>query len=248
MAMWLGVVALIAFVLQSFVGQARAVLAQLVSPVAPLVLSVTVLWLLLHRCERPRRLQSFGASLGILVLVGAVYGLCENLASMSARSLVGLVGFGLLHAIASLGIVLALTWTSVICRERFSPLRFSGWLLATLWLIPAGACLLLGLVGTRVMPGAAAGPGWKLASVLGVALAGGFSVGLPLFFLLQSFMVLTYSNSLYRRRFCRAFHLPDPERSEALEQSPQQPVPSGLPGASSPEVGPAPAPDAASRP
>jgi hypothetical protein len=167
---------------------------------------------------------------------------------MSFGSLGSLVGFGILHGILSLGIILALAWTSTICRERFSLSRFSRWLLTTLWLMSTGVFLLLGLVGTGVMRVVASGSGGSLVSVLGFALGGGFSVGLFLFLLLLPFLVLTFRNSLYRPRFCRAFHLPGPERTEAGEQLPQHPAPSGPPEASSPEAGPAPSSETAARP
>jgi hypothetical protein len=97
-------------------------------------------------------------------------------------------------------VALGLSLTSLTCRRRFGPLRFSLWLtvfLAGGWVVVAAPFV----VAMTVMSG---GPEW--AAVLGAVLT--FS-GLTLAVVLP-FLILAFAHSFYRERLVALLRLPEP--------------------------------------
>ena len=166
--------------------------------ITALAFGFAAVWLISPYLGHKPRILAF---LGMLAAWGgfsiAVYALRGDWGENSIET----VGFLVFLAFCVFLLALALTLASLMCRRRYSPLRFLlwlfGWLIAG-WLVVAAPFLLFALAS-----GAATDEPilMLLSGILSLAL-GTFLIALP-------FLLLAVTNAFYRERFGELLQLPD---------------------------------------
>lgn len=165
----------------------------------------TMVWLLGHwlggRHRNVTLLLAFATMLAVGLLSFLSYyshfGELEGLASSS-------ITYGLCVLI----LLAAMTHTGYLCRKRFSPRRFLGWLIVSDILVAMGVLLSFAVFGVLVMMLNRPGPHFQVEQlVIPVIVAGVGSVFLGgiLYLLNLPFLVLAFRCPFYRERFEKFF-------------------------------------------
>jgi hypothetical protein len=200
--LWLGFVRLL-----NFPSIARGQYDPLVASYA---VGIAVLWLLAHKLANRNRLVTFLLALLIMIVVGLVgLGSC----GVSAFDTIWLFGF---LSVSSLAVLVGFVLAALLCRKHYSGLRFILWL--AFWTVANSVAAMLAFM---VIMFAARGllPG-NLTGILLQTIIAGLVIGILLYVINLSFMILGLSSPFFRERFYACLHL-KPATATAPQAAPE---------------------------
>jgi hypothetical protein len=161
-----------------------------------LAFGLTALWLVSpHLTPKPRIL----AFLGILATCGIFAAVVYTLKGDWVENSVETGSFLVILAFCVLQLALAIILTSLMCRRRYTPMRFLIWLLAWLtaaWFAAAAPFFIL------------AAPGGGAGETLVAFVTGVLSLALGSFLIVLPFLILAFASAFYRQRVLDLLQLP----------------------------------------
>ena len=175
--------------------------------------AMALLWLVADKIAHVERMASFGYAVLIMFAAGVI-----GLIGVSGFSFgLLLIPAGIVYGLMLAAAMVAILFTGIACRKRYSPLRFLVWLFIVC--VPCmGGVLILLLLLPMSFPQLLYGEGLSLAAVpalLATAVAPGLILGLIAFGLVFPFMALAVWAPAFRPRFHALFRLPEMQSAGA---------------------------------
>jgi hypothetical protein len=177
--------------------------------VASYTVGIAVLWLLAHKLGNRNRFVTFLLALLIMIVVGFV-ALASYIVSASYYEIMLFLTF--FTIILALAVLVAFVLAALLCRKHYNSLRFILWL--AFWIvINSTAAMLTFRIFMFVVRGRLPS---NLTDVMLQVLFAGLVIGLLLFVINLSFMILALNSSFYRERFFACLRL------KSMSTSPDQ--------------------------
>jgi len=174
-----------------------------------LTLGLAVLWLLSHKLKAANRFVSVLGATAIMAIIEFFVVICAGVLNQSVEAVFAAIGCGIIYGIIVVIMMGELALAAVFSRKHYSAGRFVGWLL----IMSAALCCVLFIPAALILVVADTlmygffDPFQIVATLFGTFLAG-LVTWLTLCGMLLPFLILSFTNDLYRRRFYDIFRLP----------------------------------------
>lgn len=196
-------------VLKKMTGMTSPSAIQVETLVHSMAIDIAVLWLTVGYFKKFRGIVRLVLSLGTLVIV-TFLGVLSYSTEYSNETAIFLV----LFIFMALTMMAAITLSRRFCAGKYRPVYFMSWLV--LWTV---LCSLVAMFGIFVVGSLLFSSGQTFFEAILMLLIAGSVLGLGLYVLNFPFMILGFTSTFYRERFCASLGLKpmpvNPEQAEA---------------------------------
>ena len=164
-----------------------------------ILIGISVLWLMANYLPKFGGAIRFLLSFGTVVIVAGLGTLSYSTEFSNETAM-----FLALFIFMALTMLVAMTLSRILCGRKYRPVCFMLWL--ALWILLSSMVAMFGfiIVGSIIMSG---GPDFSEPNLILMLIMSGLVFGLCLYILNLPFMILGFTSSFFRERFCACLGL-----------------------------------------